>query len=140
MTICCTSIIIMSFGKTTLDKRREFNKKITDKLLTEQKNCCRFCSKLITDGDYAVDHIAPHSFGGPTILENSQILCSSCNGQKSNGRTLQDVVYLCERMEVASELKNAIITLAREAVTSGKTDRLSEDDIRMVIKLVFGKQ
>ena len=130
----------MSFGKTTLDKRREFNKKITDKLLTEQKNCCRFCSKLITDGDYAVDHIAPHSFGGPTILENSQILCSSCNGQKSNGMTLQDVVYLCERMEVASELKNAIITLAREAVTSGKTDRLSEDDIRMVIKLVFGKQ
>ena len=123
-----------------MDKRRDFNKDIVDTLLTEQKNCCRFCSKLLTDGNYAVDHIAPHSFGGPTILENSQILCSSCNGQKSNGMTLQDVVHLCERMNVDVQLKEVVVGLAHAVITSGATDRLSEGDIRTVIKLVFGKQ
>ena len=130
----------LDFGVTKLDKRRDFNKDIVDTLLTEQKNCCRFCSKLLTDGNYAVDHIAPHSFGGPTILENSQILCSSCNGQKSNGMTLQDVVHLCERMNVDVQLKEVVVGLARAVITSGATDRLSEGDIRTVIKLVFGKQ
>lgn len=127
----------LNFGKTNLDTRREFDKKTVDTLLAEQKNCCRFCSKIIIDGDFAVDHIAPHSFGGPTILENSQLLCSSCNGQKSNGMTLQDVVYLCERLNVAPALKEVVTGMAREVVTSGTTDRLSEDAIRMAIKLLF---
>lgn len=127
----------LNFGKTKLDKRRDFDKKTVDKLLAEQKNCCRFCSKIITDGDFAVDHIAPHSFGGPTILENSQLLCSSCNGQKSNGMTFQDVVYLCERLNVAPSLKEVVTGMAREVTTSGTTDRLSEDAIRMAIRLLF---
>lgn len=130
----------LNFGVTKLDKRRDFNQDTVDILLAEQKNCCRFCSKLLTDGNYTVDHIAPHSFGGPTILENSQILCSSCNGQKSNGMTLQDVVYLCERMNVDAQRKEVVVEMARAVITSGATDRLSESDIRTVIKLVFGKQ
>lgn len=127
----------MDFGKTKLDSRREFNKKVVDTLLAEQKNCCRFCSKLFTNDDYAVDHIAPHSFGGPTILENSQLLCTSCNGQKSNGMTFQDVVYLCERLDVSSQLKEIVTGLAREVTITGASDRLSESDIRTVIKLLF---
>lgn len=127
----------LNFGVTKLDKRRKFNQETVDALLAEQKNCCRFCEKLLTDSNYAVDHIAPHSYGGPTTVENSQILCSSCNGQKSNGMTFHDVVYLCERMNVEASLKEAVITVARAVTTSGATDRLSESDIRTVIKLIF---
>jgi hypothetical protein len=127
----------LNFGKITMDNRREFNKKVVDKLLAEQKNCCRLCNKLLLDGDYAVDHIAPHSLGGPTIFENSQLLCTSCNGQKSNGMTFQDVVYLCERLEVAPQLKEVVTGLAREVTIMGVSDRLSENDIRTVIKLLF---
>ena len=54
--------------------------------------------------------------------------------------TLQDVVHLCERMNVDVQLKEVVVGLARAVITSGATDRLSEGDIRTVIKLVFGKQ
>lgn len=127
----------LDFGKTKLDNRREFNKKVVDKLLAEQKNCCRLCNKLLLDGDYAVDHIAPHSLGGPTAFENSQLLCTSCNGQKSNGMTFQDVSYLCERLDVSPQLKEVVTGLAREVTVMGVSDRLSENDIRTVIKLLF---
>lgn len=127
----------MDFGKTKLDSRREFNKKVVDQLLSEQNNCCRLCNKSLLNGDHAVDHIAPHSLGGPTILENSQLLCTSCNGQKSNGMTFQDVVYLCERVDVVPQRKEVVTGFAREVTIMGGSDRLSENDIRTVIKLLF---
>lgn len=40
---------------------------------------CRHCDGYI---DLQVDHIVPHSRGGPTTLDNLQTLCQKCNSSK----------------------------------------------------------
>jgi hypothetical protein len=40
---------------------------------------CKHCS---TDEDLTADHIIADSLGGPTIIENLQTLCRSCNSKK----------------------------------------------------------
>ncbi|MES2428292.1 MAG: HNH endonuclease signature motif containing protein [Bacteroidota bacterium] len=42
------------------------------------------CKKCGCTEKLSIDHIFPSSKGGPTILENLQVLCKSCNSSKSN--------------------------------------------------------
>ena len=34
--------------------------------------------------NFHADHVIPHSAGGPTTVDNGQLLCPSCNKKKSN--------------------------------------------------------
>lgn len=45
---------------------------------------CALCGITSKDRALDVDHIVPHSKGGPSTLENLQILCSKCNRSKGN--------------------------------------------------------
>lgn len=46
---------------------------------------CRICGKYMPDGvGLHIDHIVPVSKGGKTVPSNLQVLCSKCNGSKSN--------------------------------------------------------
>jgi hypothetical protein len=122
----------LKFGKITLDTRREFSEEIAETLLSEQKNHCRLCNKLLTDGKYHIDHILPHSYGGPSTLTNSQALCTDCNGQKSNGMTFADVKYLCKRSaNIPPQLRDSIIQVVSESIADGG-DRLDRSMISMV--------
>ena len=42
------------------------------------------CAVICTWDNWHADHIIPHSAGGPTTVENGQLLCPSCNLKKSN--------------------------------------------------------
>lgn len=42
---------------------------------------CRVCGRM--NGDFHIDHILPVSRGGTCCYENLQVLCRSCNLQKS---------------------------------------------------------
>ncbi|MDI3337946.1 HNH endonuclease signature motif containing protein [Defluviimonas aestuarii] len=44
-------------------------------------NLCQKCGAVL-DADFHADHVRAHSRGGPTILENGQALCASCNLKK----------------------------------------------------------
>jgi hypothetical protein len=51
-----------------------------------QRKCTR-CSKLLSWGDFTIDHIDPHSKGGRTRLENAALMCRRCNSSKGSRRS-----------------------------------------------------
>lgn len=55
---------------------------LADKLLLTQKGIC-VCCKLDLDANYHIDHIMPLALGGEHTDSNIQLLCPSCNMQKS---------------------------------------------------------
>lgn len=45
-------------------------------------NDCRYCGKQLNIRTIACDHIIPLSKGGPSIKENLQLICRTCNTRK----------------------------------------------------------
>ncbi|MDA8919410.1 hypothetical protein N9I13_00250 [bacterium] len=88
-----------TFGLKTNSKDdvRTFNQKQFDILWAEQGGKCKKTGVDLNETEYAVDHILPYSFGGPTDVKNGQILSKSANDMKSSGMDIDDVKYLCEK-------------------------------------------
>ena len=73
---------------------RQYNSKNQRKLMTKQLRkmvmerdnyTCQCCGKYMPDEvGLQIDHIIPINKGGKTILSNLQVLCSKCNGRKSD--------------------------------------------------------
>lgn len=53
-------------------------------VLKRAKGRCELCGVSMRVKALQVDHIRPYSKGGPTVLENLQALCYTCNAQKQN--------------------------------------------------------
>jgi Protein of unknown function DUF262/HNH endonuclease len=67
------------------DHKRDFTdeeRQIAWNLSKDKK--CAICKKIVNYSDYELDHIDPHSKGGRTLLENSQITHKACNASKGN--------------------------------------------------------
>ncbi|WP_417405507.1 HNH endonuclease, partial [Hominenteromicrobium sp.] len=51
---------------------------------------CSYCgNQILSIDDCEVDHIIPYDKGGPTVIENAQLLHRSCNRSKGN-RVIND--------------------------------------------------
>jgi len=48
-----------------------------------KKKCCG-CGCVLEWPNFTIDHITPHSRGGRTSIENSALMCQSCNSAKGN--------------------------------------------------------
>ena len=67
---------------TTSDDPRVFTAIQKTKKLEEQQGKCTWCSKVITDSQKMDGHhILPYSKGGPTTLDNLQVLHEECHRQ-----------------------------------------------------------
>ena len=53
-------------------------------VLKRARGRCELCGVSMKVKALQVDHIRPYSKGGPTVLENLQALCYTCNAQKQN--------------------------------------------------------
>ena len=62
--------------------RDETFKKHTDKDGNYHCACCEFADR--SRASFHVDHIIAMNNGGKSVLDNLQILCRSCNGEKSD--------------------------------------------------------
>lgn len=58
---------------------------VREKIMKRDDYTCQICGKYMPDEvGLQVDHIVPVSRGGKTIPSNLRVLCSKCNGSKSN--------------------------------------------------------
>jgi hypothetical protein len=51
---------------------------------TSEEKKCKTCKKSLTWKDFTIDHIAPHSKGGRTALDNAALMCRIHNSSKGN--------------------------------------------------------
>ena len=78
------------FKVLTKDKRRHFNESQRIAIYREMDGVCQECREQgLSDeearvpwDEYEADHVVPHSRGGPTTIENAQVLCRVHNQSK----------------------------------------------------------
>ena len=63
---------------------RQFDHDDALAIYEEQKHKCAICGETFEFGQMQADHKIPWSKGGKTIIENCQMLCTTCNLKKSN--------------------------------------------------------
>lgn len=67
------------------EQRKLMTKKLKDQIKKRDYYTCQVCGKYMPDEvGLHIDHIIPVSKGGKSIPSNLQVLCSKCNGSKSN--------------------------------------------------------
>lgn len=67
------------------NQRKLMTKELRKKIMIRDNYTCQNCGKYMPDEvGLHIDHIVPISRGGKTVASNLQVLCSKCNGNKSN--------------------------------------------------------
>lgn len=67
------------------NQRKLMTPTLRDTIKKRDNYTCQICGKTMYDEvGLHIDHIQPISKGGKTIMSNLQVLCSKCNGRKSN--------------------------------------------------------
>lgn len=67
------------------NQRKLMTKELRQQIIARDKYTCQMCGKYMPDEvGLHVDHIVSISKGGKTVPSNLQVLCSKCNGSKSN--------------------------------------------------------
>ena len=67
------------------NQRKLMTKELRRKVMIRDNYTCQICGKYMPDEvGLQIDHIVPVAKGGKTVLSNLQVLCSKCNGRKSN--------------------------------------------------------
>lgn len=67
------------------NQRKLMTKALREKIMIRDNYTCQNCGKYMPDQvGLHIDHIVPISKGGKTVPSNLQVLCSRCNGNKSN--------------------------------------------------------
>lgn len=73
------------------DQRKRMTKALRDEIALRDNYTCRICHKYMPDGvGLHIDHIIPIAKGGKSVPSNLQVLCSKCNGKKSQRSSVVD--------------------------------------------------
>lgn len=67
------------------NQRKLATRALREKVMKRDNYTCQLCGKYMPDEvGLQVDHIIPVSKGGKTVVSNLRVLCSKCNGSKSD--------------------------------------------------------
>ena len=86
----CPVFFAQSVATETKEGRiegRHIPRAVMLKVVRRDNHICQTCCQHVRDDEIEFDHIIPVSKGGPTTVENLQLLCRSCNRKKSNSLT-----------------------------------------------------
>lgn len=117
------SIGLKSHKKGRGDKRSYPSAKVKRQLFAAQDQCqfCRATENL------QIDHKVPRERGGQTMLENLQLLCSSCNIEK-RGICKKCVLTTCDGCPYAyPELNSGRMVLLVDQDLINQIDKLSQE-------------
>lgn len=74
------------------NQRKFMTRELRERIMRRDNYTCKICGKYMPDEvGLHIDHIIPVSKGGKSIEQNLQVLCSKCNGHKSNKSTNSDI-------------------------------------------------
>ena len=72
-------------GYHSKNQRRLMTRELREQIMIRDNYTCRICGKYMPDEvGLHIDHIIPVAKGGKTVPSNLQVLCSKCNGRKSD--------------------------------------------------------
>lgn len=74
--------------KDTRRTGRYIPRQVMLKVVRRDGQVCQECGKNVMDSELEFDHIIPDDKGGPVSVANLRVLCSKCNGRKSNSLDL----------------------------------------------------
>ena len=67
------------------EQRKLMTPKLRKEIMVRDNYTCQICGKYMPDEvGLHIDHIVPINKGGKSVKSNLQVLCSKCNGSKSN--------------------------------------------------------
>lgn len=67
------------------NQRKLMTRQFREQIMRRDNYTCRICGKYMPDEvGLQIDHVVPVSKGGKSVPSNLQVLCSKCNGRKSN--------------------------------------------------------
>lgn len=67
------------------EQRKLMTPKLRKEIMLRDNYTCQICGKYMPDEvGLHIDHIIPVNKGGKSVKSNLQVLCSKCNGSKSN--------------------------------------------------------
>lgn len=67
------------------NQRKMATRKLREEIMERDNYTCQICGKYMPEEiGLQIDHIIPVSKGGKTVRSNLRVLCSKCNGSKSN--------------------------------------------------------
>lgn len=88
MTVEITKEKLLELNNSNEMKQHERNKvtpKLREIVKVRDNYTCQICGKHMPDNvGLHIDHIIPINKGGKSVVENLQVLCSVCNGRKSD--------------------------------------------------------
>ena len=67
------------------NQRKLATRELRERIMLRDNYTCQLCGKSMPDEvGLQIDHIIPIAKGGKTIMSNLRVLCSKCNGSKSD--------------------------------------------------------
>ncbi len=99
-TYCLTSVVPVNKPKGN----RTINDKLRAMVLLRDNSTCQMCGKSVAEDHIKVhvDHIVPYEWGGETVIDNLQCVCSICNDGKKNWEKSEDPVLMKEINKASS--------------------------------------
>lgn len=68
------------------NQRKLATRELRESIMIRDNYTCQLCGKYMPDEvGLQIDHIVPVAKGGKTVASNLRVLCSKCNGSKSDG-------------------------------------------------------